>query len=403
MTTLPIDPNISTLDASGLSIETAENVLSYLTSCFQTIYGADVNLESNSPDGQLLNIFAQYVFDHLELTRAIYSSFSPDSAYGTTLDSRAAINGIARKQGSYTKAYVSITATQAVTITGQDALIANPAAQVFTVADDAGNKYQLATTYAFSVPGTQALVFNAVAMGAIGTLPNTITNIVTVTLGITTANNPSVATDVIGSDEETDTALKIRRNQSFALAATGPADSIEAALLQIPDVTDAFVAENPTSGAVAGVPAYSIWVITQGGTDAEIAKAIYAKKAPGCPMQGSKTYNVPRPDGTVYVVKWDQATLVPIFAKFTLTKRYTGISFDTTAIATALASAINYKLNQQAQASDIYNAMPAIDSNGYVTSVQLSTDNVNWYSALTPADYQHKFELLAANIAITTA
>ena len=103
------DPNVSTITASGLAIESLPNIISWLTSQFQAIYGNDINLNSNSPDGQLLNIFAQASIDQLELLLDTYNGFAVDSAYGTRLDQLVALNGLARLQGTSTIAYVLVT------------------------------------------------------------------------------------------------------------------------------------------------------------------------------------------------------------------------------------------------------------------------------------------------------
>jgi len=50
-------PNV--LDAEGLQTATREELVTYFTEKYQQIYGDDINLDSNTPDGQMLNIFVQ--------------------------------------------------------------------------------------------------------------------------------------------------------------------------------------------------------------------------------------------------------------------------------------------------------------------------------------------------------
>ena len=45
------------LDGTGLQVKTQLELLTYLTTGFQSIYGDDINLDSDTPDGQLLFIF----------------------------------------------------------------------------------------------------------------------------------------------------------------------------------------------------------------------------------------------------------------------------------------------------------------------------------------------------------
>ena len=265
----------SSLGPTGLMVDSLNTIIANLTASLQAIYGPDINVNSNSPDGQLINIFAQNVEDLLELLESVYNTFGYETAYGTQLDNRLAILGLARQQGTYTTTPVSITTHQALTLYGLDQTV-NPA---FSVADNAGNQYQLVTTYSFGSAGTESLTFQAVNIGAVQVTANTITNQATTVLGVTAVNNPTTSGTVTGVNEETDTQYKVRAAQSFALASTGPADAINAQLLNTPGIVDASVIENYTGSTVGGVPAHSIWCIVRGGTAIDIAQAIYAKDA----------------------------------------------------------------------------------------------------------------------------
>ena len=160
---------ISTLDQTGLTIESQSQIVADLTAGMQTIYGASINVNSNSPDGQFINLMAQVLIDLLELVQAVYNSFSVASAYGTQLDNRVALNGLQRQAGTYTVAQVNITVSGAVTLYGLD----QPTHTTFTVADSTGNKFQLAVTHVFSGAGNATLAFQSAVIGQVQTTPNT--------------------------------------------------------------------------------------------------------------------------------------------------------------------------------------------------------------------------------------
>ena len=161
---------VNALTPLGLVINTLTEIVANLNTGMQTIYGSDINVDSNSPDGQLINIYAQVAEDILELIQDVYNSFTVDSAYGTVLDQRVAINGITRRQGTFTTTPVSITVNQALTLTGLDALVADPTAVPFTVQDNANNKFQLVTTHVFGSAGSASLTFQAVDIGQVEVL-----------------------------------------------------------------------------------------------------------------------------------------------------------------------------------------------------------------------------------------
>jgi uncharacterized phage protein gp47/JayE len=389
---------VNSLSPFGLTVDSITDIITNLTTGMQGIYGSDINVDSNSPDGQLINLFAQTVADLNQLLVDVYNGFAVDSAYGSVLDQRVALNGIARKQGTFTTTPVTVTVNQALTLPGLD----QTTTPAFVVADNAGNQYSLQISHVFGSAGSASLTFQAVAIGQVEVLANTITNIITAILGVTSVNNPSVSGTITGVNEETDAQLKVRHAQSFALASTGPADAISAALLAIADVTDAYVVENVTNGTVNTVPAHSIWCIVAGGTAAEIAQAIYAKKGIGCDMKGGQSYVIGRPNGTSFTAKWDTALTETLYIELTINGIVPGTSFDTSAIAIALAAALTYKLGQSPNIGEVVTAMQTIAPNGYCTALGVSTDNSNFFDVVSPSDAQHYFQVLAANITVNT-
>lgn len=392
---------VSTLDTTGLTIESLAGIIAELVAGMQGIYGSDINVNSNSPDGQMINLYAQSVIDQLELLQTTVNSFSLLTAFGTLLDQRVSLIGIQRKQGTYTQTPVDVTVTQACTLVGQDALASNPNAVVFTAADSNGNQYQLVTTQTPGMAGTNTYIFQAVDIGLIQIIANTITTIVTSQIGVQSVNNSTVVGVSEGVDEENDAQLRIRAAQSFALAATGPADAVEAALLAYPEVVDALVIEN--AGATPdsySTPAHSIWAIVRGGTDAEIGQAIYAKKMPGCGMRGSESYVITRPNGLTFTALWDIAVALPLFIQFHIAAISGSGSFDSTAIKTALAAALPYRINQGANIGQIIAAMQSIAPTGYLTSVGVSLINSGYQDSIPTTHGYNYFTVSVSDIFI---
>lgn len=390
----------SIIDQSGLTIESKAQIILDLIADFQAIYGADINVDSNSPDGQLIQILAQVDTDLLELLLAAYNLSAVPTSYGTRLDQLVALNGLARQQGTYTQAQVLVTVSGAVTLPGLDQTAEVP----FTVADNAGNQFQLVTSNVFGGSGSATLTFQAVDIGQVQTTANTITNIITSTLLVSTVNNPSVSTDSIGINEETDAQLKVRHAQSFNLAATGPSDSMEAALLNVAGVTDAYVVENNTGGIVNTIPAYSVWVIVVGGTSAEIGQAIYSKKSPGCGQKGSTSEIITRPNGSTFTAQWDVGASQRLYIAFSVIWRGAQ-AMSNSDIEAALAAALVYKLGQNPSIGDIVTAMATIAPTAIVTiesSTQgVSNDGSTWASLVTPSDAQHYYTVAEADITVS--
>lgn len=390
----------NTIGQDGLQIQTVTEIIDEIkngTSAYPgmlQIYGANINVGPNSPDGQLINLVAQSKRDLLEFLALVYASFDPDQASGRALDERCAINGVARNAGTYTYQNVTVTVTQALTLPGLDTAPDAP----FTVADAAGNKFVLAETHVFSGAGSASLTFRAKNLGRVETTPNTITVISTVTLGVFSVNNPLAATS-IGTNEETDYALRIRRAQSVSLPSQGYLQGLIGALLAVSGVTSCRVLENYTNTTDGnGIPGHSIWVIVDGGTDDAVANAIYLKRNAGCGMKGDVNVVVTQADGTTITISFTRAVTDRVWIKFGLTA-ITG-TVDPVYVRNQILSRLSYVVGQAADASAIVSLVKEIAPNCYVTALQVSLDNVTYVDYLNVAYPYNVWELQSAKIII---
>jgi uncharacterized phage protein gp47/JayE len=357
------------ITAAGLEIKTYQELLDFLQAAFRTIYGPDINLASDTPDGQLIGILIQLILDQGDLLVQINSSFDPDEAIGRLLDARAAINGIQRQSGTYTLTNVTIVTSQSVTLYGLDQADKEP----FTVQDSSGNKFLLVDTVSLAA-GTFSKEFRASSIGAILTVPNTITIPVSIILGVTSVNNPTTYTS-LGIDEESDAQFRLRRMQSVALSSQGYQQSLRAALLNITGVSSAFVYENDTGSTDGdGIAGHSIWVIVGGSaSSSDIANAIYRKRNAGCGMKGAQTFNIVQIDGNLLTIKWDVVEDETAFIKFNASSidgvTPPNIALIRSEIIADYVLGVNEKANVNALASKVQ----AIDSNTLVTSAGFST------------------------------
>lgn len=391
------------LDGTGLQVKTQLELLTYLTTGFQSIYGDDINLDSDTPDGQLLFIFMQAILDNLELDVLIYNMFDPENCSGVQCDNLFGINGIPRHPGTFTYVPITVITAGALTLTGLDAAINDINGTGYTVADGAGVQYILSATEVITVAGTYVLSFRAANIGLVQPTLNTITNQITYVTGVTSVNNPSAPT-IIGQDEETDARFKVRRSQSFFLGALSAAESLEAALLQIPGIVDASVIENTTTGTVNTIPANSWWIILNNAgsvADLDIATVIHTKRTGGCGIKSNdspQSYSLNRPNGQTKTYYWHNAISQKLYIKFTTTAKYSGETFDNTFIAGSLATALIYKLGVNPSISDIIVAMQTIEPDAILSDVYVSTDGTNWYQVVNSTSSLKYFTLYSVTI-----
>ena len=387
---------------TGISLDTpAETLDRFLVGStaypgMKRIYGDDINVNPNSPDGQFINLGVLITQDMLQFVASAYASFDPDQAVGRGLDQRCAINGVVRRAGTYTYTPVTVTATQAVTLAGLSTAPDAP----FTVSDAAGNRFVLVTTYAFGAAASTSLVFRALNLGAVLTVVNTITVINTVTLGISTVNNPAVATTT-GTNEETDAVLRLRRAKSVALASKGYFQGLYDALSNVTGVTDVLVLENITNTTDAnGIPAHSIWCVVAGTASAtDVANAIYLKRNAGCGMKGAISTNVTQADNSLFAVLYDVPVAQNIWIRCTGTA-VTG-SLDAAYLKTSLLAGLSYGIGEKATSSDIVARLQALAPNGSFSVEGVSLDGATWTSLVATTGVNYQFVPASARTTIT--
>lgn len=373
-------PNI--IDTNGLQLATRAELIAYYTAQFQAIYGADINLDPDSPDGQWMNIIVQSQLDVQDLLMQSYNMFDPDNAVGKILDQRVAINGIQRQAGTYTITPVTVVNSAAVNLYGLDGSTLTPDIRddgrpIYTVSDNAGNRWLLLTSQLGVAPGTNVFNFRAATPGASLTVPNTITIPVTIVLGVTSINNPTTYLS-LGQNEEPDAVLKIRRQKSVSLASQGYLKGLLAALENIPGVTSAFVYENLTNVTDGdGVPGHSIWVIVAGtGANADIAQAIYTKRNAGCGMFGGISYTIIQDNGVPITILWDVVVESNLFVAFTATSINGTSPPNLAAIIQQLPALFTPGVNQEVNINQVATYVQQIDPNTLVTNAGLSLANV---------------------------
>lgn len=298
-TTFPLTTLAATVSTLGISAPTYDEVLSSLKASFRLIYGADVYLEADSQDGQLLAIFARAIHDCNQTAVAVYNSYSPATAQGAALSNQVRLNHLVRLAATNSQVNVQLTGVAGSIITKG------------VVGDVAGNKWDLPDTVVIPPGGTILVTATAQQPGAIKAAIGTVTNIITPSRGWQSVTNPTSA--AVGNAVETDAELRVRQLVSPAGRSTTILEGLTSALLALPGVNYAVVYENDTGVADAnGIPAHSIAVVVEGGDSQQIADTIYRKKTPGCGTYGTTTINTLDPLGNSVPINFFVPALEPL-------------------------------------------------------------------------------------------
>ncbi len=360
------------LSSTGLQVKTLAEITADLKAGFQGIYQIDINIDQNSKDGQVIGIFAQAAVDIRELAVQVNNGFDPDQAQGVILDQRVVINNIARDGGTFTIQPVDITVNATTALQGLDAAFNDVNGAGYTVQDGSGNQFILVDSTTLTT-GTHSLNFRAQKIGLVNTTVGTITNAVTVILGVTGINNSSAALS-IGQDEETDAQLRVRREASVALASTGYLNGLLGKTLALAGVTDAKLYENTTDTADGnGIPAHGIWLIVEGGANSDIGETIYSNKSYGANQKGLVNVNIITASGSLFVAQFDRPVAEPLYIEFNIKRTTPLFVFDTDAIKAYIVANLNYGIGEFAETSRVTAAAVAAIAAGGGGGVPLDT------------------------------
>lgn len=385
------------IGVNGIVTQSLEEIREDLISQLRNIYGQDINIEQNSPDGQFINILAQAKKDILDLCVQYYNNLDTDRVVGIPQQILYKLNGLIIKAYTYSYVYVNVTTTGPVNLQGLDEDIENADGVGYTVVDTNGNRWILAESQSLAA-GTHLLNFRAAELGSITALPNTINIMETILAGVSGVNNPA-NNYITGATGESDSEFRTRRNQSVTMPSQGFDDSIEAQLLTLNNVTQAKAYQNREDTTQNGIPPHTVWVVVEGGSSDDIGRVIYHNLPPGIPMKGETSVEVLRPNGSYETIYYDTPTAVPIYIRMDIQVMSGAIDQD---YIKQQLSLITFNIGESAESVNIAAAVKdIITTNGSPYNVDLSLDESSWSDIITPSGLDEYFTIIADNITIT--
>ncbi len=297
--------NLVYIDANGYHYPDYPTVLAYYESQYKLIFGADIYIDPDSQDGQLIALYAVSAYDMMAMGATLFNSFSPQFAQGIQLAKNVKINGITKLTETFSTVDLRIVGTTGTVITSGQA------------EDATGNKWNLPATVTIPLSGEITVTATSAVGGAISAGSNSINVISTPTLGWQTVNNPTVAT--IGRNAETDAELRTRQRVSTAQPSQTVFEGVLGGIQNITGVTKAALYENDSNVTDAnGLPAHSISAVVQGGDSQLIADKIALRKTIGCGTYGTTAVNVVDSMGVINIINFYRPTLATIKINITV-------------------------------------------------------------------------------------
>ncbi|MCP2041648.1 putative phage protein gp47/JayE [Neisseria sp. HSC-16F19] len=300
-------PNIE-ITAAGLRIPTETEILNGVLADFNNAFGGNLNLNLETPQGQLASSMAAIIADKNNLIAELVNQVHPDYADGIMQDAVAKIYFLERKQ-----------AADSVVVCEFVGLAGTTIPQGFIVKDAAGNDWRLQREVSILESGR--VNGTLVLPGRVEARAGTVSQMYQTIVGLDRVSNPQDA--VPGRLVESRADFRDRRQRSVAINAHGTPQAVYANVFALDGVSDVYVADNPKGEAVTvgasnySLKPHSIYAAVVGGDDTEIAQTLLRYAGSGCDFNGNTevtvyddNYTDPKP---AYEVSFMRPQPLPVY------------------------------------------------------------------------------------------
>jgi uncharacterized phage protein gp47/JayE len=387
---------MATFDEYGLVIDTQPTIQENLEDAFKTSFGDNIRLDAQSVFGQLIQNLSLTLAEIQELVESVSSGFDPQSASGTALSKLVLLNGIQRSEGTYSTVVLSCTASGATTI---------PAGSL--VEDATGNQFATDTNLVFAGAGTSTVNATCTELGPIEAVAATLTTIVNAVYRWTAVTNAADA--IPGELEETDAALRLRRQEVAERASTTSISALYGAITDVAGVSSAGILVNSsTETDDNGIPPQHVECLIDGvttGNEQDIGAAIFNHVSAGISTVGETLIDYFDPiSESTYTVYYSEPILVLITVDVYYTDLNSGL--NSSEIEALVEEALidhfaDFTIGQDVIYSRLYsplNSIPGIQ----IDDMQISDSGV-WggLRVSIPIDVRSKAYVTEASILVT--
>lgn len=301
--------NYDYINDTGVIVPDTSELLETVQGEYKQALGQDLNLNQSTPQGRLIEAEVEARRRMLVNNAILANTINPEQSFGIFLDALCGLSGVTRIAGTASRVLATIQGVPGTFIP------ANSRAQ-----SSLGDMWYLENNITIPAVGNTTAYFISGELGPYECPVGSLTKIIDATLGWETVTNNTPADP--GVTPESDEALKERRKQNL-FRGTSLVESIQAKLNLVPNIRSSSVYENYTNAPITyqgiNIDPHSIYVVADGGTDEDVAQAIFESKSDGCGYTGNVTVNVIEPVyGIKYPVSFNRPTIVPIVANITV-------------------------------------------------------------------------------------
>lgn len=298
------------LSSAGLEIKTLEEIKTAQSVKVRAAISPRLNTGSKAPIGEVIGAGSSEAREVWEVIQAIYAAQDPDQASGDALTILCKRNGTYREGATKSVDYLDLdldagtyaAGTLIVHVDGDPTIVFENELEVTS-----GGGVVAAVKMLAQVTGPQRA--NA----------GTLTEIATPVAGFNAVDDDPLDAE-LGRNIETDAELRARFFEELARRGSGTVDAIKVDLENVSGVLSALVQENVTdvTDGSGNLP-HSVHAYVRGGTDADVAAALFEAKGAGINTNGSTSVSHTDSQGTIHTVKFTRATQTNVYIAMTLT------------------------------------------------------------------------------------
>lgn len=267
----------SKYDENGIVMDKYADLISAMNDTAKANLGDSINLDKDSAFGFFRDINALTDARVCEIVQGVFDAGIIANSSGVHLDGNVGLVGLEREGYSFsTIAQVQLTATKACVV---------PAGTQYGTANNI--RFETDVELVFTSAGTDTVAATCTVSGPVEVAIGELNLIKTSVNGITAVTN--LTASVPGTSRQTDPQLKTTHTLVTATAGRNDIDSIYESLFEIP-VSAAKIIDNDTDEYDGVVPPHNIRVIAIGGTDEEVATAIWNNKSTGVKTFGAESF-----------------------------------------------------------------------------------------------------------------
>lgn len=287
------------------------DIISDINSLAKELYGEDIDLSERNPLGMSWQNLAWEIAELWDVAEDVYNSPFIDTSEGLSLDSTGKYIAISRKAAQRAVGIITVSGNEGTAIPKGFRISTQSTEIVFETTDRS----------VIGEDGEVDIPIKSILAGISNNLPSsTLTKIVNPISGVNEVYNKEPTTD--GTEVESDKDFRERYYRSVSLGGSSTRESVEAALLNMPNITDAFVEENETMEYMEDIPPKSLAPYVFGGEDEDVAKVILLSKAGGIRSYGSTEVEVEDSKAIRHTIGFTRPTVKDLYIRLSITRGY---------------------------------------------------------------------------------